>query len=252
MNKKLFIAMAAGGVLIGASLFGGVEAAEAHGGYNGPMEHRQEMQERMGPGAWRMSDEDAAKRAAEMFGVDEAEVAAYLAENPRAFRDVFPCSMLARTSGRSFAEVMAIYDDQGDWRAVGESLGVTREMIHETMGELMANRLADEKTNLTPEEARTLLREGYHPRDVRAAGILGKAANKSARDVLALKKINNGWDDVAKELGLDAGVLREAFRPGWMMGGPDMGRGPGMGRGPRWGHDDPIPVPPPQPPAEKE
>ena len=252
MNKKLFIAMAAGGVLIGASLFGGVEAAEAHGGYNGPMEHRQEMQERMGPGAWRMSDEDAAKRAAEMFGVDEAEVAAYLAENPRAFRDVFPCSMLARTSGRSFAEVMAIYDDQGDWRAVGESLGVTREMIHETMGELMANRLADEKTNLTPEEARALLREGYHPRDVRAAGILGKAANKSARDVLALKKINNGWDDVAKELGLDAGVLREAFRPGWMMGGPDMGRGPGMGRGPRWGHDDPIPVPPPQPPAEKE
>ena len=251
MNKKLFMAMAAGGILIGASLFGGVEAAEVHGGYNGPMEHRQEMQERMGPGAWRMSDEDAAKRAAEMFGVDEAEVAAYLAENPRAFRDVFPCSMLARTSGRSFAEVMAIYDDQGDWRAVGESLGVTREMIHETMGDLMAGRLADDKTNLTKDDARELLREGYHPRDVRAAGILGKAANKNARDILALKKINNGWDDVAKELGLDAKVLREAFRPDWMMGGSGMG--PGMGRGPGMrGGEEPIPVPPPMPPKEKE
>lgn len=240
MNKKTIIAMAAGGVLFGASLFGGTGAAQAGGEHHGgaPMGHH-----------WRMNDEDAARRAAEMFGVDEAEVAAYLAENPRAFRDIFPCSMLARTSGHSFAEVMAIYEEQGDWRAVGESLGITREMIHETMGELMAARLADDKTNLTPDEARALLREGYHPRDVRAAGILGKAANKSARDILALKKINNGWDDVAKELGLDAKVLREAFRPGWMMGGPGMG--PGMGRGGMRG-EEPIPVPPPQPPAEKE
>ena len=198
-----------------------------------------------------MNDKEAAARAAEMFGVDEAEVAAYLAENPRAFRDIFPCSMLAKTSGHSFAEVMAIYEEQGDWRAVGESLGVTREMIHETMGDLMAGRLADDKTNLTKDEARELLREGYHPRDVRAAGILGKAANKNARDILAMKKINNGWDDVAKELGLDAGVLREAFRPGWMMGGPGMG--PGMGHGPGMrGGEEPIPVPPPMPPKEAE
>ena len=96
-----------------------------------------------------------------------------------------------------------------------------------------------------------LLREGYHPRDVRAAGILGKAANKSARDILAMKKINNGWDDVAKELGLDAKVLREAFRPNWMMGGPGMG--PGMGHGPGMrGGEEPIPVPPPMPPREAE
>ncbi len=249
MNKKLIMAMAAGGVLLGASLFGLTgEAAEAQGHHGGPPMG----QHHMGPGPWRMNDKDAAARAAEMFGVDEAEVSAYLAENPRAFRDIFPCSMLARTSGHSFAEVMAIYEEQGDWRAVGESLGVTREMIHETMGELMAARLADDKTNLTPGEARELLREGYHPRDVRAAGILGKAANKSAIDILAMKKINNGWDDVAKELGLDAAVLREAFRPGWMMGGPGMGPGPGMGRPGMRGGEDPIPVPPPMPPKETE
>ena len=244
MNKKWIMAMAASGVLFGACLFGVTgEAAEAEGGHHGAHPMGQHHMQRE---PWRMNDKDAAARAAEMFGVDEAEVAAYLAENPRAFRDIFPCSMLARTSGHSFAEVMAIYEEQGDWRAVGESLGVTREMIHETMGELMASRLADDKTNLTPEEARELLREGYHPRDVRAAGILGKAANKSAVDILAMKKINNGWDDVAKELGLDASVLREAFRPGWMMGGPGMGR-PGMRGG-----EDPIPVPPPMPPQESE
>ena len=246
MNKKMIMAMAAGGVLFGASLFG-VAGEAAEGGHHGapPM-----GQHHMGQGPWRMNNEEAASRAAEMFGVDEGEVAAYLAENPRAFRDVFPCSMLARTSGHSFAEVMAIYEEQGDWRAVGESLGVTREMIHETMGELMAARLADDKTNLTPEEARELLRDGYHPRDVRAAGILGKAANKSAIDILAMKKINNGWDDVAKELGLDASVLREAFRPGWMMGGPGMG--PGMGHPGMRGGEEPIPVPPPMPPKERE
>ena len=247
MNKKMIMALAAGGLLFGASLFGVTgEAAEGDHHDGPPMGHHH-----MGQGPWRMNNEEAAARAAEMFGVDEAEVAAYLAENPRAFRDIFPCSMLARTSGHSFAEVMAFYEEQGDWRAVGESLGVTREMIHETMGELMATRLADDKTNLTPEEARELLREGYHPRDVRAAGILGKAANKSARDILAMKKINNGWDDVAKELGLDAKVLREAFRPNWMMGGPGMG--PGMGRGPSMRDgEEPIPVPPPMPPREAE
>ena len=244
MNKKMILAMAAGGVLLGASLFGVAGEARAQAGE--PMGHH-----RMERAHWHMNDQEAASRAAEMFGVDEAEVAAYLAENPRAFRDIFPCSMLARTSGHSFAEVMAIYEEQGDWRAVGESLGVTREMIHETMGDLMAGRLADDKTNLTKDEARELLREGYHPRDVRAAGILGKAANKNAREILAMKKINNGWDDVAKELGLDAKVLREAFRPGWMMGGPGMS--PGMGHGPGMrGGEEPIPVPPPMPPKEAE
>ena len=244
MNKKMILAMAAGGVLLGASLFGVAGEARAQAGE--PMGHH-----RMERAHWHMNDREAASRAAEMFGVDEAEVAAYLAENPRAFRDIFPCSMLAKTSGHSFAEVMAIYEEQGDWRAVGESLGVTREMIHETMGDLMAGRLADDKTNLTKDEARELLREGYHPRDVRAAGILGKAANKNAREILAMKKINNGWDDVAKELGLDAKVLREAFRPGWMMGGPGMG--PGMGHGPGMrGGEEPIPVPPPMPPKEAE
>ena len=247
MNKKLFAALAAGGLLIGASFCGAAQAQPAGGHEGAPMGHH-----RMGHGPWHMSDEDAAARAAEMFGVDKDEVSAYLAENPRAFREIFPCSMIARTSGHSFAEVMALYEEQGDWRSVGTSLGVTREMIHETMGELMAERLVDEKTNLTKEEARALLREGYNPRDVRAAGILGKAAGKNARDILALKKINNGWDDVAKELGLDASVLREAFRPGWMMGGPGMGMGRGGMRGPAMGHDEPIPVPPPQPPAEKE
>ncbi len=243
MKKKMIMALSAGGVLFGATLFGVTGEAQAHTGE--PMEHH-----RMERGPWRMNDREAAARAAEMFGVDEAEVAAYLAENPRAFRDIFPCSMLAKTSGHSFAEVMVIYEEQGDWRAVGESLGVTREMIHETMGELMAARIADGKTNLTPDEARGLLREGYHPRDVRAAGILGKAANKNARDILAMKRINNGWDDVAKELGLDASVLREAFRPGWMMGGPGMG--PGMGHPGMRGGEEPIPVPPPMPPQERE
>ena len=243
MNKKMIMAMAVGGALFGASFFGVIGEAAEGGRHDGPPMG----QHHMGQAPWRMNDEEAAARAAKMFGVDEAEVAAYLAENPRAFRDVFPCSMLARTSGHSFAEVMAVYEEQGDWRAVGESLGVTREMIHETMGDLMAGRLADDKTNLTKDEARALLREGYHPRDVRAAGILGKAANKNAREILAMKKINNGWDDVAKELGLDASVLREAFRHGWMMGAPGMGHGPRMRGG-----EEPIPVPPPMPPKETE
>lgn len=215
MNKKMLAAALAGGILLGTGLWsvGAAQpAAGPDGTWGGPPGHH-----RMGP---RMSDEEIATRATEMFGVEKAEVAAFLSENPRAFREVFLGSMLARTSGRSFAEVLAIYAEQEDWHAVENTLGVTKDMIHETMGELMAGRIADEKTNLTREEAQALLREGYHPRDIRAAGILGKAANRDARDVLALKRINNRWTDVAQELGLDSDILREAFRPEWMMGGP--------------------------------
>ena len=229
MNKKILAAAITSGLLLSAGLWS-IGAAQPSPGPNGawgpppghhrmggPMNGAGPGHHPMGP---RMSDEDIAARAAEIFGVEKAEVAAYLAENPRAFREVFHGSMLARTSGRSFAEVIALYTEQEDWRAVENTLGVTKEMIHETMGELMADRIADEKTNLTKEEAQALLREGYHPRDIRSAGILGRAANRSARDVLALKRINNRWDDVAQELGLDSDILREAFRPGWMMGGP--------------------------------
>ena len=141
----------AGGLLLGTGFFGAAAQAAPAGGHGGP----QSGHHRMGQAPWRMNDEEAAARAAEMFGVDEAEVAAYLAENPRAFREVFPCSMLARTSGHTFAEVMAIYEEKGDWRAVGDSLGVTREMIHETMGELMAARIADETS--APTAAQTTM-----------------------------------------------------------------------------------------------
>ncbi len=214
--------LATGGALLCAAAFGvpAGPAAEAHGVRGEVAEAHQHGE------PYRMNDEEIASRAAEMFGVDEAEVASYLGTHPRAFRETFHGSMLARTSGRSFAEVMELYAAEEDWRAVENLLGVTKEAIHATMGELMAGRIADEKTNLTKEEAQALLREGYHPRDIRSAGILGKAAGRSARDVLAMKRINNRWEDIAKEIGVEPSVLREAFHPGWMMDRPRHG-GPG-------------------------
>ena len=215
------------------------------------------------PVFFRNDEMDAAERLNEAASCD--------ADSFEAVRDALIIEVFYQTGMRQ-AEMLGLQDrdwdlNQGQVRIfgkrrkerivpVGESLGVTREMIHETMAELMAARIADDKTNLTTEEVRTLLRDGYHPRDVRAAGVLGKAAGKDAREILGMKKINNGWEDVAKELGLDAKVLREAFRHDWMMGGPGrgpgMGHGPGRGHGPGMGHREPIPVPPPQPPAEAE
>ena len=213
MYKKAVSVIAAGIIWTGSGVFGlfGASACFAEG------VSRPEASQSAAEEPFRMTDEGAAKRAAEDFGVDESEVRAYLASHPGAYRDIFPCAMMAKISGRSFGDVMAAYDETGDWRSVRENFGITRDMIHETMGEIMGARIADKKTNLTADEAKTLIREGYRPRDVRAAGVIGKAAGISAGEVLSMKRINNRWEDVTAELGLDPAVLKEALSPGWMM-----------------------------------
>ena len=70
MNRKCIAALMAGGLLLGTGFFGAAAQAAPAGGHGGP----QSGHHRMGQAPWRMNDEEAAARAAEMFGVDEAGV----------------------------------------------------------------------------------------------------------------------------------------------------------------------------------
>lgn len=182
-----------------------------------------------------MDASEAAKHIAETFGVDESQVKNAI-ENKKDFRDIGQAAMIAKVSGKSFDEVMALKTDDKNWRDIGESLGVTREKVEEVRQSMTAQHLSQDG-DIDESKALSLLKKGYEPRDIECAAALAKASGKDIQSVLDRKKINNRWGDVAKELGVDANVLPKKFH-GYgphghgPQGGPEGGPEGGMMGGP--------------------
>ena len=109
--------------------------------------------------------------------------------------------MLAKISGKSFEDVLALKTDDKDWRTIGRSLGVTREKVASMRCEMTAKDLSQDG-NVDETTAMNLLQAGYEPWDISWAAALAKAADKDIQSVLDLKKINNRWSDVAEQLGV--------------------------------------------------
>lgn len=178
-----------------------------------------------------MDASEAAKHIAETFGVDESQVKNAI-ENKKDFRDIGQAAMIAKVSGKSFDEVMALKTDDKNWRDIGESLGVTREKVEEVRQSMTAQHLSQDG-DIDESKALSLLKKGYEPRDIECAAALAKASGKDIQSVLDRKKINNRWGDVAKELGVDANVLQKKFH-GYgphghgPQGGPEGGPEGGM------------------------
>lgn len=182
-----------------------------------------------------MDASEAAKHIAETFGVDESQVKNAI-ENKKDFRNIGQAAMIAKVSGKSFDEVMALKTDDKNWRDIGESLGVTREKVEEVRQSMTAQHLSQDG-DIDESKALSLLKKGYEPRDIECAAALAKASGKDIQSVLDRKKINNRWGDVAKELGVDANVLQKKFH-GYgphghgPQGGPEGGPEGGMMGGP--------------------
>ena len=88
-----------------------------------------------------------------------------------------------------------------------QALGITKEKYEETVLELMAKDIS-KRSNLSEAEVKKLLDNHYHPRDIRIAGRLAKAAGKDVQSVLDMKKLNQRWIDVADELKVDRNLVR--------------------------------------------
>ncbi|MBQ7515846.1 MAG: hypothetical protein IJS96_06145 [Schwartzia sp.] len=146
-----------------------------------------------------------AKRIAAEFGVDENEVRTAL-DARRDFRDIGQAAMLAKISGKSFQDVLAM---KTSWFDVAKSLGITREQMRDAVREHTANHIA-QRCDAEPAKILALLKDGYQPFDIGFAARLAKASGKDVKDVLAMKKINNRWMDVARELKVD----KDALPPG--------------------------------------
>ena len=179
----------------------------------------------------KMTTDEVAQHIAESFGVDAKQVKSALDEQ-KDFRDIGRAAMLAKISGKSFADVMALKTDDKDWRDIESSLGVTREKVRQLRIEMTAKDLSRDGV-IDEEGALKLLKDGYEPWDISCASILAEAAGKDIQSVLDLKKINNRWGDVADQLGVDHKELKKFHGPGPHGMGRHDGLGPDMMGGPK-------------------
>lgn len=178
----------------------------------------------------KVSTDEVAQHIAASFGVDEKQVKSAL-DDKRDFRDIGQAAMLAKISGKSFADVLALKTDDKDWRTIEESLGVTREKVRQLRIEMTAKDLSRDGV-IDEEGALKLLKDGYEPWDISCASILAEAAGRDIQSVLDLKKINNRWGDVADQLGVDRKELKKFHGPGPHGMGNHHGPGPDMMGGP--------------------
>ncbi|WP_425059749.1 hypothetical protein SCACP_03510 [Sporomusa carbonis] len=161
-----------------------------------------------------VNPEQAAKRLAAAFELDEALVLKYQKEG-KSLKDISRAALLAKASGKSFESVLALKTDNNTWKDVANTLGVDKEKAKATRQELASKHLA-QKLNIAQNDILNLFQQGYHHRDIAMAGILANHSNKSIEQVIAMKKVNNTWRDVAQELGIDMKELKKEmknFRP---------------------------------------
>ena len=223
MRKKMLAGIVAGVLMAGAGfgmLSGQAQAAEA-AAQNGRPDKPPVMRGHQGGERYmkRMNPDEAAKRLNKTFGVSEAEVKAAFKEK-RDFRDIGQAAMLAKVSGKSFSDVLAMKTKDKRWPEISKELGVKPEQIRAQMNELSAERIA-QRGNIDKEQALSLLNKGYRAMDVSVAAKLAKLSNKDIQTVLDMKKINNRWTDVAEQLGVDKSKLRpEGAHHGGPQGGP--------------------------------
>lgn len=190
------------GILSGALILGGSMAVNSV--YADPPSGQHQRHERP-----QMTDEqlnEYAKSYAEYYGVNQAEIVAALKNNVH-FEDIRMAATLAKLSGKSFSEVLAM---KVDWRQVAEKLGVSREQMDDLRQSEMLEGLA-ERSKLDKKTVESLLKQNYEPHDIGIAGLIANASGKDVKSVLSKRKLNNSWEDVAKEMGVD---LQKIMPPG--------------------------------------
>jgi hypothetical protein len=195
LKKKLLAGVLSGAIIFtGGLTFNSVQAADN-------FENHQQKLERHHHERPQMTDEQRSKfikEFADYYGVNQAEVEAAF-KNRVHFEDLKNAAVLAKLSGKSFSEVLEM---KSDWRQVAEKLGVSREQFEAFMKNEMLDGLA-KHSKLDKKTVESLLKDNYNPHDITIAGLIANESGKSVKNVIAKKKINNNWEDVAKEFNID-------------------------------------------------
>lgn len=178
------------GLLGGALIFTGAQTLAAP---DEPPDPDQAWQEEAAAniGGW-------AKYFSTKYGVDSAQVEKALNDGYH-IEDVRSAAILAKLSGKNFSDVLAM---KVDWPQVADKLGVSREQIKQFYMQERDEAFA-KRAGIDVNTFKALTKDGYDPRDIDIAGKIAKASGKDIKSVLAKRKINNTWEDVAKSFGVD-------------------------------------------------
>ena len=236
-SKKTTASLLAGAMLLtGAMSAGIVQAAESTDTTNRP--ERSQQQRPMQPP--QMDNEKMAQELSDTFDISKDEVQSYQKENKGDFHDIFRAALLAKTSGRSFADVIALKTSSNTWKDVQSSLGITKEQIRTAQDELMAARM-EKALSIPKSTSLSLMKQGYRHMDIAMASTLAKESGRTIDAVLAMRKINNTWEDVAKSLNISEDTLHKDMKGMHAMNGMQEGMpGGDMHRG---GGQPPCPPP---------
>jgi uncharacterized SAM-binding protein YcdF (DUF218 family) len=164
----------------------------------------------------KLDPDKAAQRLSETYGISKDTILTRINEGA-GIRDINRAAFLAKASGKTFDEVLALKKSDNTWKDVAKTLNVTKEQTKATFNALAADRL-NAKLGFDRDTVLGLINKGYKVRDIAVAGLLAENTDKTPASVLELKKINNTWRDVAHTLGVsdetfkqDMQKLRQAF-----------------------------------------
>ncbi len=153
----------------------------------------------------------SAKYLAESFSLDQEVIHSYLDDGWH-FRSLQHAALIAKVSGTPFETVLETKDSGKTWREVASIYNVTPSQMKDARFDIRAAHMAD-RLDMNKHTVKTLLKDGYHPRDIAAANAIAKKSNKPLLTVLSLRGINNTWEDVAKEVGLSPRETKKLFTP---------------------------------------
>ncbi|MBP2656210.1 MAG: hypothetical protein H6Q73_3779 [Firmicutes bacterium] len=167
-----------------------------------------------------LDPEKSAQRLTDTYGVNKQDVLKYQQDGVK-MPDLARASVLAKASGRSLKDIMAAKTYDNTWKDVAQAFGITKEKIKAVHQEITAVKL-EQTLKISKQTSLNLMHQGYRPYDIAIANELAKDTRKSTANILALKKINNTWLDVAQSIGvreaafnMDMQAVKAAFpRPG--------------------------------------
>lgn len=155
----------------------------------------------------KIDPDKAAQRLSETYGLSKDTILARMNDGA-GIRDINRAAFLAKASGKTFDEVLALKKSDNTWKDVASTLGVTKEQTKATFNALAADRL-NANLGFDRNTVLGLMNEGYKVRDIAVAGLLAENTDKTPASVLELKKINNTWRDVAHTLGVSDETFKQ-------------------------------------------
>jgi hypothetical protein len=155
----------------------------------------------------------AIQQIADTYGIDKDVMEKYLHQGIKP-NELKRAAMLAKASGKTLPDVLAMKTLANTWQDVGVSLNVTKEQLRTLYQNMTAVRI--EKNLAIPQKSTfDLLQQGYRAHDIIMANMLAQNTQKSVPDVMAMKKINNNWHDVAQTLGVNDETFKQDLKATW-------------------------------------